>query len=246
MRTVWIKTVGLTAVDVESVHTALQLGGSHDVHYRPWEPGENQDEAHVLIMDADSFDAGLELLSLPNNIPPHIIRVGSCAAQEGVYQLTRPLVGTDLLALLDSWFDNVPLSRPSPLNATIRMNNRPVVRQVLLASLPLEEAMYLRARMALAYMTDLEDLNVVPEWLEHKKVPQHVWQYAFVYVHGEQPDAWKWLQSLRSMEFKPEKIIAVLAPKYSHLAQECIHRGCSSVLQAPLQPASVIACLQSL
>ncbi|MBT0571034.1 hypothetical protein KIK84_11900 [Curvibacter sp. CHRR-16] len=246
MRTVWVKAIGLGAADAESVETALRLGGGQGLHYRALKHGQDEDEAHVVIMDADSFEAGMALLSLPDHIPPRIIRVGGSATQPGASQLARPLVGTDLLALLDSWFDDASPSTPSPMNSTISISARPVVRQVLLAHLPLEEAMYLRARMALAYITDLEELHAIPTWLEQKQTPQHVWQYAFVYVHGEQPVAWQWLQALRSMEFKPEKVVAILAPGYSHWGEACLRKGCDHVLQAPLQPAALIACLQSL
>lgn len=245
LHTIRVKPVGLTKQDLATLQAVLALAGGEHQRYVLWSAAERM-PPDIVVMDVDSFEAGMELLS-PKSPSLTVLRIGAVASHGQLPSLSRPLSGPELLAQLESHQDQVKVPQTPPMaGETAFLMVQVQKRHVLFGGLPRDEAIYLRARMALAFITDIDDNHEAPQDLIAAGLPSQAWHLAFVMLGDPVSPPWAWLDYVRSGVQQPDKIIGILPQGATVSDADALKKGCSAVLQLPLTPQAVVACLQAL
>lgn len=116
-------------------------------------------------------------------------------------------------------------------------------RAALLAGLPAEERLYLRARLALAGITDVDEVETPADaaaWLERRP-------YSLVVLGTDDDPDWAWTTAQALAERPaPPAVLAITrqpdAAAFAHAAQA----RCFGLLESPLNPRELLALLGQL
>jgi hypothetical protein len=241
--TVLIRVVGFSDVERHSLNTLFRLSGREGPQYSLWTP-ESAGPAQAALIDVDSYEAGLELVSPSFNHNLKMICVGSEAPQLAWRTVPRPVEWAALVGLLDELFvlaqsaDDVESSDESVVHTQMP----PGVKLALLAGLPKDVRLYLRARLALAGITVVDEVQTLEHMDDSVKARDYDVVLAFVNILGSDP--WVLVKHLQDMEKPVRSAIAVSADsswKASNLAERM---GCIGLLEIPFNPLQVIGLLQ--
>jgi hypothetical protein len=135
--TVWVKVVGFGDGERHSLKTLFSLSGNGGPQYALWSP-ESNGSPHVALVDVDSYEAGLELVSPSFNFNLKMICVGAEAPTLAWRTVQRPVDWAAMVAMLDELFVpaaevdiDLDLGEPAPPPLP------PGVKRGLMAGLPL-------------------------------------------------------------------------------------------------------------
>ena len=205
-----------------------------------WTP-EAAPQPHVALIDVDSYEGGMELASPRFNPNLKMFCVGANAPAGAWRSFSRPVDWRAMLTELDALF--TPQSHTGS-NAGERPAQLvpPGVKLALLVGLTREDQMYLRARLALAGITEVQDADTAADGAER------VWQrqYDLVVVSLELIDAdpWALVRTLKEL-LTPVRSIIVATDAPSWRAMEMAESlGCVGLLEIPFQPQQVMELLQ--
>ena len=238
--TVLVRVVGFSDVERHSLNTLFRLSDREGMSYALWTP-ESAGPAQVALIDVDSYEAGMELVSPSLNPHLKMICVGAEAPTMAWRRVPRPVDWTAMLALLDELF--VPIT-PVPADP-IEAQAVPLplgVKCALLAGLPLEARLYLRARLSLAgiyWVDEAPSVAALDAYLYDRR-----YDVVLAYVDTQAIDPWLLVKHLQDLETPVASVIAVSTNaswKASNLAESM---GCVGLLEVPFNPLQVIGLLQ--
>jgi CheY-like chemotaxis protein len=191
---IYIKVVGFSDEERHALNTLFRLSEQCLVMYQLWSPTARA-PAGMALLDGDSYEARLEAES-PLNGDMKMLWVGSDAPPQVWRSLPRPFAWPEVIEAMDMVFQppsvDLDLDLPPPAEDT-RPHRAP--KLALIVSPSREERLYIRARLALAGLTQADEAESGNEaaTLARDK------QYDFAVVDFQLPDMTPWdlLRQLR-------------------------------------------------
>jgi CheY-like chemotaxis protein len=241
--TVWVKVVGFSDVERHSLNTIFRLSGRDGPNYQLWSP-DIAAPAQVALIDVDSYEAGLELVSPSFNPNLKMICVGAQAPTLAWRTVQRPVDWAAMVQMLDELFVSATdVDIDISLEEAPHVPLPPGVKRALLAGLPSVEArLYLRTRLALAGITSVDEAQTQQQL--DSSIQSHPYNVVLVHVNTQELDPWVMVKHLQDTPQASRSVIAV-APnstwKFSNLAERM---GCIGLLEMPFNPQQVYTLLQ--
>ncbi len=236
----WVKVVGFSDVERHSLNTLFRLSDRLVPSYALWNR-EQPAQPHVVLVDVDSYEGGMELESPLFNPHVKLICVGTKPNPKAWRNYPRPVDWTALVQSLDALF-LPPASLDIDLDMDVDTAPAELVppgrKRVLLVGLTRADALYLRARLSLAGITEVEDVETAA--MADERLLQHQHQLIVVSLELADADPWTWVEALNRNESDHcSVIVATDAPTWR--AMEHAERlGCVGLLEIPFVPQQVL------
>jgi CheY-like chemotaxis protein len=242
---VFVKVVGFTDVERHALNTVFRLSRDREVAYTLWTPDAPM-APHLGLIDCESYEGKLELTSPGHNANLKLICVGAGAPDRAWKVFARPLLWPTVVQAMDRLF--VP---PEPVDIDVdfaadEMDDLdalpPGVKVSLLVDAARDQRMYLRARLALAGLLEVEEANTGAQALDLAR-KRH---FDLVIVSLDMPDmdGWKLVERLIALEPVIGRVVLSTADKSWHMQESAERVGCFAVLERPFDPGQVIRLLQ--
>lgn len=164
---VFVKVMGFDDTERHALNTLFRLSEAGPVHYLLWAP-EAPSAPRLALVDGDSYEAQLAL-GLQQDAAPQLIWVGDNPPPGALRTFSRPLHWPHVVQAMDSLFgilpdmdldlglDVVTSEEAWPDTAPPGGQPEAPAPRVLVINPSLEERLYLRARLALAQLTDVDE-----------------------------------------------------------------------------------------
>lgn len=202
----------------------------------------------MALIDLDAYGAELELASPHWQAGLKIICVGGVPPPNAWRTFKRPLNWPEILKAMNSLFQSAKLQEDNvdvDFEDTTPGGEAPADhRRSLLVEASTEERMYLRARLALAGHTAVDDAASGADALElAARQP-----YDLVIVGLPSPDMASWLLIDQLLALRPAlgKLVLTTGSDFAAVSKQAQTRGCHGVLAKPFDPVDVIDLLQTL
>ncbi len=271
VKRIFVKVFGFDDVERHALNTVFRLSETRPLAYALWTPAAH-DEADIALIDGDSWEAVLELAN-PAHDDLKLIWIGSNAPERAYLVFKRPLqwvavidgmdklltpgsapsvqgpgmdLDLDLLsestALLDFDLDvdtGAP-TEPSPLDT---LPAEPEQASVLVVDADLSARLYLRARLAMAGLTQVDEAASGTEAL--KQMGER--HYRMVILDMELPDIEHWDMVKRIGALRPAvEFLIFTGSKLSFAdAVRGWFAGARGSLRKPLHPGKLKRLLRS-
>lgn len=262
---IFIKVVGFTDAEREALDAALQAGDPQ-VAYAVW-AADAPSVAHMAVLDADVPGAADEA-EAARTAAAVVAWVGEDAPAHAWRSYLRPLDWSELLRDADELFapepdeldldlaiDEEPDTEPGTLpDLALEIPDIPLdddeeatrppqpaapVRRALIASPSLEERLYLRAKLALAGVTQADEAATPSQALEM----MHVRHYEIVWLDLALDGARPWDLLRQAAGCHPDRLIAT-KPSVSWLERRRARAlGARELMPKPLDPVELQALL---
>lgn len=239
---VWVKVVGFSDTERHSLNTLFRLSERMLPSYALW-TRDAPSPPQVLLLDVDSYEAGLEMVSPNFNSNLKLICVGDNPPSDAWRSFTRPLDWPSLLQVLDGLFApqgdvDIDIGEGAEVEKAVP----PGVRVSLMVGLSRQESLYMRARLSIAGLTDVDEVDTAGQARE-KTLRRH---YDLVVVSLELADSdpWKLVADLKNLSEPPHSVVvATMSPSWAAMEQ-AEQLGCLGLLEIPFDPQQVLALLQ--
>jgi CheY-like chemotaxis protein len=237
---VWVKVIGFSTEERHAIHTMLRLSGESGVRFRAWQPGDHL-APNVVLIDADSHEAELEVHSPTFNPKTKSLVVGGAMAIDGAWRtFERPLDWSQVLRALELLFVVAQTDRAQQSNrdheSAIALIP-PGYKTALIIGLEREEQLYLKARLSLqgiAHVVEAANVGQASELLGRQG-----FEIVLLSTRLADADSASLIQALREHVQPPQAIIAVL-DKASWESQQILEaQGVFGVLERPFIPHQV-------
>ena len=242
---VYVKLVGFKGVERDELNSVFRQTAGRPISYALW-TAVSGEAPHVVLVDMDAFQAGLELVSPDLNSNQKMICIGKGAPAHAWRTFERPLHWPDVMAAMDSLFAGPEIPDDcidfDDFDQVSRMT--PSFKQVLLVDPLREDRMYLRARLALAGHAHVEDAETAEQALEFTR-QRH---YDLVIMSLDLPDLDGWALVRQLVKLEPAiGHVVVTTPNTSRESREYAeHSGCLGLLEKPFDALPVIHMLQKI
>ncbi len=240
-RTVFVKVVGFRDVERHALNTVFRLSMERATCYALWTP-EAPVLPHIALIDVESYEAGVAIALPSLNRSLKLICVGEGAPDHAWRVFQRPINWTAVLHTLDQLFAgasvDIPIDAPDTEAITVIP---PGVRQGLIVSPSREERLYLRARLALAGLIEVDEAVTVAE-AQVKARERH---YDLALVDLEMPDEpWALVERLATHEPVVGSVVVCSAQGAFAVQDRAAQAGCRAVLEKPYDPGLMSRVLQ--
>ncbi len=244
--TVFVKVAGFRDVERHALNTVFRLSLDRRVVYALWIP-DMSPPPNLALIDVDSYEGGLEIASPKFNPNLKLICIGEKAPASAWRVFPRPLDWTAVVQSMDELFMG-PVTQPSSFdpNATVvdfTLDSVPAgVKVSLLVDESRDHRLYLRARLALAGMLEVDDAVNAEEALQMAS-RRH---YDLVILNLDHPDTdgWKLVADLMALEPAITSMVVSTRNNSWNLQQQAEQAGCRGVLEVPFDPNQIIQMLQ--
>lgn len=242
--TVFVKVVGFRDVERHALNTVFRLSMERFVQYSLWKP-ELQVSPHLVILDMDSYEGGMELASPTLNKHLKMICVGDHAPDFAWRHFTRPLNWSAVVHAMDQLFtgsEGTDLDLDTGESAA--SISPPGVRASLLVDLSRDNRLYLRARLALAGFIEVKEATSSGQALELARLRK----FDLVVVNLDAPDleGWKLADQLVALEPAIGSIVLSTRRTSWHVQERAEQAGCLGVLEIPFDPVQVLDMLRKI
>jgi CheY-like chemotaxis protein len=205
---IFVKVVGFTDVERHALNTMFRLSEQRATIYSLWESGAPEPPKLALI-DGQSYEARLELES-PRSALLKLIWVGAVSPAHAWRTFERPLSWPDVVVAMDELF-----TPPEPLDFDLgfdegageRSDNH--AKRALIASADRDERLYLRAKLALADLTQADEAETGAQALELARA--HHYAVALVDFALPDVDGWAFIKQLTEARPAIEHVIVTKA-----------------------------------
>ena len=194
---VFVKVVGFTDVERHALNTVFRLSEQRETIYSLW-MADAPDAPQLALVDGQSYEARLEMES-PRNAGLKLIWVGEGASADAWRTFERPMSWPDVVNAMDQLFAppealDFDLDYDSGVPDTLPPEEGPPVKRALIACADRDERLYLRAKLALADLTQADEAETGAHALELTRAHQ----YAVALVDFALPDVdgWAFLKEL--------------------------------------------------
>ena len=241
---VFVKVLGFDDAERHALNTVFRLSETGPVHYLLWAPGAPA-APQLAVVDGQSYEAQL-VLGLQQDAAPHLVWVGDNPPPGALRTFNRPLHWPHVVQAMDSLFGVLPDMDLDLGDAAWPDTAPPVMledgaaepqRRVLIINPSLEERLYLRARLSLDKLLDVDEAVTGAEGLACvSKV-----HYDLVIADAALADVWWVLRELREAQPKlPHLVFA--APSWSWCVRARLSGATTWV--KPYDPAQLHELLQ--
>ena len=189
---IYIKVVGFSDEERRALNTVFRLSEQCRTTYQLWMPTAAE-APRVALLDAQSWEARVEAESRLRRDDLHLLWVGP-HAPEGVWRaFERPLGWGRVIEALDEMFAPQDDVDPEPDSGPDSVMSQ---KQALIVSADRDERLYLRARLALARLTLVDEAETGAEARQLAREKQY--DVALVASSLADADPWAVLRQLRS------------------------------------------------
>jgi CheY-like chemotaxis protein len=223
-QTVFVKVIGFTDVERHALNTMFRLSGGRDTVYAHWMP-DAPESPQLALVDGESYEASVDLGSLTQP-GLHIIWIGAAAPANVGRSFRRPLVWADVIQAMDELFapaeaidfdldlggDAAEMQAPEmesldtqPPDTEPSQLEEPGKR-ALIASADRDERLYLRAKLALAHLTQADEAETGAQALELARMNRYT--VALVDFGLPDVDGWALLRELSASRTSIPHLIA--------------------------------------
>ena len=238
--TVFVKVVGFRDVERHALNTLFRLSMERPTSYALWTP-EAPVMPHIALIDVESYEAGLALASPTLNPNLKLICIGNVAPKNAWRVFARPVNWTAVIHAMDQLFASASVDIDIDMEGEAAVSIPPGVRQTLVVDPSRDDRLYLRARLALAGLIEVEEAETVME--AATKVREH--HYDVVIVNVDMLDEpWSLVERLVAME-PPIGSVLVSTTNNAWVMHERAERaGCRALLNKPYDPSHIFRVLQ--
>lgn len=189
---IFIKVVGFSDEERHALNTLFRLSEQCLTMYQLWTP-EAPEPPRMALLDADSYESRVEAES-PLAVGLHMLWVGDDPPPQVWRSFQRPLDWPDVIGAMDALFQ--PAGFDLDLDALEAEPPAAMSRKVaLIVSPSRDERLYLRARLALARLTQADEAESGTEAVALARGRQY--DLAVVDFGLPDMDAWSLLRELR-------------------------------------------------
>ena len=241
---VFVKVVGFTDVERHALNTVFRLSRERAVSYSLWTP-ESPVAPHLGLIDCESYEARLELASPGHNTNLKLICVGTGAPETAWKTFARPLHWPTVVQAMDSLF--VAPSAPDIIvdfDVDYMDALPPGVKVSLLVDPSRDQRMYLRARLALAGLMEVEEAETGAQAVEMAR--RRHFDLVIASLDVTDMEGWKLIERLVALEPVIGRVVLSTTDTSWHMQESAERAGCFAVLQRPFDPGQVIQVLQKI
>lgn len=197
---VFVKVLGFTDVERHALNTVFRLSEQRRAAYSLW-MADAPEPPRLALIDGQSYEAGLELES-PRNDQLGLIWVGAVAPAHAWRTFDRPISWPEVVRAMDEY-----LAPPEPLDFDLGFDSgTPDTRppgespglRVLIANADRDERLYLRAKLALAQLTQADEAETGAQALELARA--NPYDVALVDFALPDVEGWAFLKELRQCQ----------------------------------------------
>lgn len=238
---IWVKVVGFGDMERHSINTMFRLSEGAFPTYALWTP-ETQAAPNVLLLDVDSYEAGLEMVSPSFNAHLKCICVGDAPVGNAWRSFSRPVDWSALIHALDGLF-----SAQGDVDIDVGLDNdadKPVppgVRVTLVVGMSLEERLYLRARLAIAGLTDVDEVDNAQE--ANALTVERRYDVVVVSLDAKGSDPWELVESLKHLPEPPHAVLVATRKPSWRSMERAEQLDCLGLLEIPFNPQQVVGLL---
>ncbi len=235
---IWVKVIGFSDTERNSLNTLFRLSATNDTTYQLWST-QSSSAPHVALIDGDSYEADLEVASPSFN--PHLrcIYVGTNPGAKAWRFFERPVDWSALVQSLHELFESRELI-DLDLDTEIMSISEPPpgIKVSLLIGSCREDHMYLRARLSLAGLTQVDEAQSSSEALN--MLAERHYDLVVLNLETAGTDPWALVQMLRdkSVQPSPSVLLSTATPTWSAM-ERAEHLGCTGLLEIPFNPRQV-------
>lgn len=239
-KTVFVKVVGFRDVERHALNTIFRLSLERPICYTLWTP-ESPVMPHLVLVDVESYEAGLALASPGLNRNLKLICVGHGAPPHAWRVFSRPLNWTAVLHSMDQLFAQPSVDIDLDLEGESTSIMPPGVRLTLVVDPARDERLYLRARLALAGLIDVDEVDSVGQGYARLR-ERH---YDVVIVDVDSPDdPWGLVERAVASEPPVGSVLITTSNNSWKMHERAEQAGCRAVLEKPYDPSHVFRVLQ--
>jgi hypothetical protein len=239
---VWVKVVGFNDVERHSLNTLFRLSRHKGPCYLLWTP-ECPALPHVVLVDVESYEAGLELASPKLNPNTKLIAVGETAPPNAWRTLARPVDWGGLVQVLDDLFNtHTDLDVDFDFADTCIQAMPPGLKNALLVGVEGADVMYLRTRLALA---GLMTLDVAPGLDDGRaRLAHRNYDVVMLNLDPHPEVAWMLAEQLATPDSPAQSVILMTDTPTWSATMQAEALGCAGLLERPFIPQQVWSVLQ--
>jgi CheY-like chemotaxis protein len=232
---IYIKVVGFSDEERHMLNTVFRLSEQCRTMYQLWTP-QAAEPARVALLDGQSWEARVEAES-PLHAGMRLLWVGSNAPAMVWRSFQRPIAWPEVIAGLDAVFDP-DAADASPASA--EPESAMARKHALIVSADRGERLYIRARLALARLTQADEAETGLHAMELARGKQY--DVALVDASLGDMDAWALLSSLRRGR-RPIRHLALTKAARSMAERFKAWQGSTALLEDPPDPERLDAWL---
>ena len=237
--TVFVKVVGFREVERHALNTLFRLSDDRPTTYAVWTP-DAPVMPHVALIDVESYEAGLALASPGLNRNLKLICVGAGAPAHAWRVFSRPLNWTAVLHAMDQLFAKPTVDISLEIDGDSGAAIPPGVRLTLVVDPSRDERLYLRARLSLAGLIEVDEVESVAQ-AQAKVRERH---YDVVIIDVDTPDdPWGLVERLVSMDPPIGSVVITTVNNSWQMHERAELAGCRAVLDKPYDPGHVFRVL---
>ncbi len=238
--TVFVKVVGFRDVERHALNTLFRVAAQERTRYALWTP-ESPVMPHIALIDVESYEAGMALESPGLNRHLKLICVGNGAPPTAWRVFPRPIKWAAILRSLDQLFAQVRVDIDLYPHGVPPTLSPPGLRHTLVVDPLRDDRLYLRARLSLAGLIDVDEVDTVA--LAHDKYRAR--HYDIVIVNVDMEDE-PWALVERLVEASPPigSVVASSVNRSWAMHDRAEQAGCRAMLERPFDPGHVYRVFQ--
>lgn len=238
--TVFVKVVGFRDVERHALNTLFRVSAEEPTCYALWTP-ESPVMPHIALIDVESYAAGLALESPGLNPHLKLICVGQGAPARAWRVFSRPINWSAILHCMDLLFAQTGVDIGIDAEEEVTTVIPPGVRQTLLVEPIRDDRLYLRARLALAGLIDVDEVESSAQAMNRLR-ERH---YDIVVVNVDMLDE-PWALVARLVSAKPpiQSVVVTTANRSWAMHERAEQAGCRALLDKPFDPSLVYRVFQ--
>lgn len=232
-QTVSVKVVGFSQAERHAINTLFNLSGDRPVSY-VWWTDQSTLLPRLVLIDGECASAELSLAWATLAPNASVIYVGTEAVARAGRTFQRPLRWPDIVQAMDQL-----MAAPS-----LQSGVKPTGKVSLIVDACKEDRFYLRARLALAGHTDVDDAENADEALALARKRY----YDLLIVSLDVPDmsGWELVRQLVALEPAMGPLLVISRDKSWQMLEYADTAGCRGVLEKPFDPLQLQTLLQQL
>ena len=237
-----VKVIGFQDAERHSLNTLFRLSAHRKAAYSLW-TNDAASPPQIALIDMDSYQSELEMASPSFNANLKLICFGETSVPNAWRSFQRPIDWKALVETLDDLFLVPPAADIDiDLGDGTERAVLPGVKVSLLAGLTREDRLYLRARLAVAGMTDVDEAETTEAALI--KATHRHYDLAIVSLELNANAPWSLVQALKGLPTPVDSVIAVTANPSWKTMEEAEGQACAGLLETPFSPRQIVALLR--
>jgi CheY-like chemotaxis protein len=233
---VFVKVTGFTDVERHALNTVFRLSEQRGIIYSLWDSSAPEPPKLALV-DGQCYEARLEL-EAPRNSLLKLIWVGAVAPAHTWRIFERPLSWPDVVKSMDELF-----APPEPIDFDLAFDEDgletwpALPKRALIASADRDERLYLRAKLALAGLTQADEAETAAQSLELARANHYVVALVDFALHDV--NGWAFLKELSEARPAIEHVIVIKAQVSLGERARGWAAGAKGVLDKPPHPGKL-------